>query len=110
MFKAAAVVMLVLIALAGGLLRLQAQESGEPAKGLVVAEQLCASCHAVRKGEAKSPNDRAPVFTAIASVPGLTALALHATLQSSHRTMPNIMLSADDQWNVVAYILSLQSN
>lgn len=85
-----------------------AQEGGDAAKGRAVARQLCASCHAVDRGDARSPNDAAPAFSTVASVPGMTALALHATLQTSHKNMPNVMLEAEDQWNIVAYILSLK--
>ena len=85
-----------------------AQESGDAAKGRAVAKQLCASCHAVERGETRSPNDAAPAFPTVASVPGMTALALHATLQTTHRNMPNVMLEPEDQWNIVAYILSLK--
>lgn len=85
-----------------------AQESGDPAKGRAVAQQLCASCHAVDADATRSPNDAAPAFATVAGIPGMTALALHATLQTSHRSMPNVMLAAEDQWNIVAYILSLK--
>ena len=84
------------------------QESGDAAKGHTVAKQLCTSCHAVERGETRSPNDAAPAFPTVASVPGMTALALHATLQTTHRDMPNVMLEPEDQWNIVAYILSLK--
>jgi hypothetical protein len=85
-----------------------AQEIGQPSRGLASARHLCAECHAVQKGQAQSPNDNAPPFPAIASVPGMTATALSATLNTPHRTMPNIMLAADEQADIVAYILSLK--
>ena len=86
----------------------EAQGIGQPSRGLVSAQQLCAECHAVQKEQARSPNDNAPPFQAIASVPGMTATALSATLNTPHRTMPNIMLAADEQADIVAYILSLK--
>ena len=86
----------------------EAQEIGRPSRGLASAQHLCAECHAVQKGQARSPNDNAPPFAAIASVPGMTATALSATLNTPHRTMPNIMLAADEQADIVAYILSLK--
>ena len=69
-----------------------------------VTRQVCAECHSVEKGQVRSPNAAAPSFEAIANVPGMTAIALHATLQTSHRTMPNVMLNPDELSNVVAYI------
>ena len=98
----------VVALLAGGPSPLRAQESGDAGKGLLVAQQVCAVCNAVKKGETRSPNPMSPTFTVVAAVPGMTAIALNAILQTAHRTMPNLMLPPDDQWNVVAYILSLK--
>ena len=39
----------------------------------------------------------------------MTATALRTWLQTSHPTMPNIVLKADDRDNVIAYILSLNA-
>jgi mono/diheme cytochrome c family protein len=85
-----------------------AQEIGQPGRGLALAQHLCAQCHAVRKGQARSPTENAPPFDVIASVPGMTTIALSAALNTSHRSMPNIMLEADEQTNIIAYILSLK--
>ena len=85
-----------------------AQEIGLPGRGLALAQRLCSQCHAVRKEQAQSPNENAPRFQVIASVPGMTSIALSAALNTSHRSMPNIMLEADEQADVIAYILSLK--
>jgi len=85
-----------------------AQQIGSRARGLEVARQLCAECHAVEINDARSPNPDAPTFPEIAAVPGMTALALRATLNTSHRSMPNILLPAEEQANLIAYILSLK--
>ncbi len=50
----------------------------------------------------------APPFQEVADTPGMTELALSVWLQSSHPTMPNIVLEQDDLRNVVAYIRSLK--
>jgi len=86
----------------------EAQEIGQPGRGLALAQRLCVECHAVRKDQARSPNENAPRFDVIASVPGMTAIALSAALNTSHRSMPNIMLEAHEQANIIAYILSLK--
>jgi cytochrome c len=86
----------------------KAQEIGQPRHGLELARQLCAQCHAVEKQQARSPNDNAPRFQVIASVPGMTAIALSAALNTSHRSMPNIMLAADERADIIAYILNLK--
>jgi len=54
------------------------------------------------------PNERAPRFQVIAGVPGMTATALSAALNTSHRTMPNVILTPDEQAHIIAYILSLK--
>jgi len=38
----------------------------------------------------------------------MTAIALSAGLNTSHRSMPNIMLERDEQADIIAYILSLK--
>jgi hypothetical protein len=38
----------------------------------------------------------------------MTSIALTAALQTSHATMPNVMLAAEEQADVIAYILSLK--
>jgi mono/diheme cytochrome c family protein len=86
----------------------EAQEIGQPGRGLALAQRLCSQCHAVRKEQAQSPNENAPRFQVIASVPGMTSIALSAALNTSHRTMPNIMLQPDEQADVIAYILTLK--
>ena len=97
-----------MIALALATAQGQAQEIGQPGRGLALAQRLCAQCHAVQKGEARSPNADAPRFPVIAAVPGMTAIALSAALNSSHRSMPNILLAPDEQADIIVYILSLK--
>jgi mono/diheme cytochrome c family protein len=86
----------------------EAQEVGSAARGLALAKQVCARCHAVEKQQKQSPNDLAPTFQGIASTPGMTGMALSAALQTSHRTMPNVVLDPNELADVVAYILSLK--
>lgn len=86
----------------------QAQEIGNASRGLALAQRLCAECHAIEKQYARSPNAHAPRFQAVASTPGMTAMALSAALNTSHQSMPNILLAADEQADITAYILSLK--
>jgi mono/diheme cytochrome c family protein len=85
-----------------------AQQAGSRGRGLEIARQLCAECHAVENNDARSPNPDAPTFSTIAAVPGMTTLALTATLNTSHRSMPNILLPPDQQADLIAYILTLK--
>jgi len=78
--------------------------------GAAYAGEVCAACHAVLANENMSPLPQAPTFQSVADTPGMTELALTVWLQSSHPTMPNIILAQDDLRNVVAYIRSLESN
>jgi mono/diheme cytochrome c family protein len=86
----------------------EAQEIGQASHGLAPAQRLCAECHAIEKRYARSPNANAPRFQAIASTPGMTAIALTAALNTSHHSMPNIVLAADEQADIIAYILNLK--
>jgi len=76
--------------------------------GAAYAEQVCAACHAVLANEQISPLPQAPTFQSVADTPGMTELALTVWLQSSHPTMPNIIIKPDNLRNVVAYIRSLE--
>ena len=77
--------------------------------GAAYAEQVCAACHAVLAGETYSPLPEATPFQTVANAPGRTEMALTVWLQTSHPTMPNIILEQDDLRNVVAYIRSLKT-
>jgi mono/diheme cytochrome c family protein len=103
-FHATALISLALVVSA------QAQESGEPRRGLAVARTQCAGCHAVGRGESRSALPTAPPFERVANTPGMTPIALNHLLHSSHETMPNIILSADDESHLVAYIWNLRKN
>jgi mono/diheme cytochrome c family protein len=85
-----------------------AAQDADVEAGAAYAEQVCAACHAVLANEKISPLLEAPSFQSVADTPGMTELALSVWLQSSHPTMPNIILKQDDARNVVAYIRSLK--
>ncbi len=101
--------LLILLLLAGSG-HLRAQELGDPRAGLRLAREVCGSCHAVLKGETRSPRRQAPSFERIAHVPGMSPVALRVALQTSHRTMPNLMLEPKETRDVIAYITSLQEH
>ena len=99
---------LAIIGLALATQSAQTQEAGDLRRGRVLARQVCAECHAVRRGDVRSPNSNSPRFAAVASTPGMTATALNAFLHTSHRSMPNLILTADQTNGIIAYILSLK--
>jgi mono/diheme cytochrome c family protein len=86
----------------------RAQEAGHPAHGLALAQQVCSECHAVLRGEARSPNSGAPTFAELASTPGMTSAALLVALTTPHAGMPMFRLTAEQRADVIAYVLSLQ--
>jgi len=79
-------------------------------QGPALAHEACADCHLVDKGAGRSTDANAPTFEAIAKTPGLTSAALAVALQTSHRTMPNVVIKGDDANNIIAYILSLKES
>jgi len=100
------------LALAAAVLLALSSEAGaqdaDIEAGAAYAKQICAACHAVLPNEQISPLPQATTFQSIADTPGMTELALTVWLQSSHPTMPNIVLEPDDMRNVIAYIRSLE--
>lgn len=88
----------------------RAQQLGSIQQGHRLAQRLCAQCHLVDDVAGRSTNAAAPTFVAIARTPGLTERALTAALQTSHRTMPNIVIKGADINDIVVYILSLKGN
>jgi mono/diheme cytochrome c family protein len=98
------------LTLAAALLALSSEALAQEADieaGAAYAKTVCAACHAVLPNEQVSPLPQAPTFQSVADTPGMTEMALTVWLQSSHPTMPNIVLAPDDMRNVVAYIRSL---
>lgn len=86
----------------------QAVELGDATKGQAYARANCVECHEVEPVESFSPNPDAPSFQEVAEQPGMNARALAVWLQSSHPTMPNLIIAPADMDNVIAYILSLK--
>jgi mono/diheme cytochrome c family protein len=86
----------------------KAEEPGDPRSGLPFALKNCAECHAVRSTDDKSPNPQAPSFASVAGTRGITGRALAVWLQTSHPTMPNLVISKQDRDDIIAYIMSLK--
>lgn len=87
----------------------RAEELGDVQKGHAYARAYCGECHGVETANQDfSPNVDAPDFSVVANTPGMTERALGVWLQTSHPTMPNFLIAAEDRDNVVAYIMSLK--
>ena len=81
---------------------------GDIAQGHALARTVCAECHRVERGQAASNLSPAPTFQAIADDPSTTAISLRVLLRTSHRNMPNLMLSESDTDDIIGYIVSLK--
>jgi mono/diheme cytochrome c family protein len=82
---------------------------GSPQRGLAEAQQVCSECHAVQRGQVRSPNSKSPTFVELATAPGMTATALLVALTTPHAGMPMFILTTEQRENVIAYILSLKA-
>jgi mono/diheme cytochrome c family protein len=85
-----------------------AQELGDVRGGRHLAETVCVECHAIDKGAPRSPNGNAPTFQTVATTPGMTAMALRVALRTSHKEMPNLVLTNQQIDDVIAYIATLK--
>jgi mono/diheme cytochrome c family protein len=86
------------------------QQIGDAEKGKQYALEFCTGCHAVQPEQPLSPLPKAPRFEDVANTPGMTAISLTAWFQTSHPTMPNIVMTDAQMRNVIQYILSLKSD
>ena len=82
--------------------------AGDPANGLVLARHWCANCHLVAPGDNASTSDSAPPFAEIAKDPAATPERLRGWLSQPHPAMPDLMLTRDENDDLVAYLLSLK--
>ncbi len=83
--------------------------STDSAAGHRLADAWCKDCHSIEAATAGASSGP-PDFTVIANRRATTALSLKVFLQTSHPTMPNIMLKPDESDSLVNYILSLKRN
>lgn len=82
--------------------------NADPTFGAKLAKTECAACHAIgHDADAKSADAKAPRFVDVAKMPSTTELSLKVFLRSSHRNMPNIILTREEIDSLAAYILSL---
>jgi mono/diheme cytochrome c family protein len=86
-----------------------AQQVGDAEEGRAISSAICSECHAVLLGQPFSPRLEAPRFEDIANTPRLTTNMLVMLLQTSHPTMPNIVMTETEMANVIEYIRSLKA-
>jgi mono/diheme cytochrome c family protein len=81
--------------------------AGNTASGRQIATTVCAACHQIVAGGQASAVG-APSFVDVANMPSTTALSLRVFLRSSHKKMPNFIISESDTNDLIAYILDLR--
>jgi mono/diheme cytochrome c family protein len=80
-----------------------------PDAGAALVRESCATCHAVGADPAaQSADPKAPRFLDVAKMPSTTELSIKVFLRSSHRNMPNFILTPEEIDGVASYILSLK--
>jgi len=103
------VVLSLLVAAASALSVAALAQPGERAAGRRLATELCGDCHQTRP-QFPVLHRYPPSFEDIAKLPSTTRLSLKVFLQSSssHKQMPNFIISKSDTDDIIAYILSLK--
>jgi mono/diheme cytochrome c family protein len=86
-----------------------AQTAGNARSGRRFALEVCTPCHVVTPDQVSPQRfSIGPDFRTIANTAGMTETALHLFLTHPHPRMPNLILSPQEQDDVVAYILTLR--
>jgi mono/diheme cytochrome c family protein len=85
-------------------------QAQDPQEGAKWASNVCGECHAVARGQPRSPNGRAPTFVELANTPGMTNAALNVALTTPHAGMPMFVLTSEQRQDIISYILSLKTN
>jgi len=84
-------------------------QTADSALGARIARTNCSACHEIAAGvEPKDPSSKAPSFVDVANMPSTTELSIKVFLRSSHRSMPNFILSPEEIDSVAAYIVGLK--
>ena len=85
-----------------------AQEYGDAVKGAIQVQQICGTCHGIARGEG-STNVLAPNFSDVANTKGISGTAINVAILTPHHDMPNLILSAQERSDVIAFILGLKT-
>lgn len=97
-----------LIAWAGFVTAAATAQTADPSIGRRIAETTCRECHQIDSASPNAePRTGAPSFVAISRMSSMTELAIKVFLQTSHPTMPNIVMTPEEIDSVAAYIKSL---
>jgi len=81
--------------------------AADAAKGKILAERWCASCHVVASGQ-QLGNTQAPPFSEVAKKDRIDAPMVAYYLMTPHPRMPDMNLSRNEAADLAAYIVSLK--
>src|SRR5262245_9100702 len=84
--------------------------SGDPERGLKLAQQFCSNCHIVASGGSATAIAGVPAFAAIASKPEQTVERLTGKMMAPHPPMPAIALTVEEMRDLAAYIFSVKES
>ena len=84
-------------------------QSDSISAGYRLAEAWCRDCHAI-EANATGTRGGPPAFAAIANRTSTTALSLKVFFKTSHRRMPNLIITPEQADDLSSYILSLRRN
>ncbi len=86
-----------------------AAQTADPETGRRLSKEMCVACHRIDADTpAKNKHSGAPSFVDVAKMPSTNERSINVFLRTSHKHMPNIILSPDEIDSVTAYILSLK--
>ncbi len=106
----ASLILGILFAGLAGIVAAPAQDlPGDAEAGQALAVALCAACHAVEEGAPDAAAGQPAAFQSLADDPAMTALALRVFMRTSHRDMPNLILTDTECDDIIVYILGLRS-
>ena len=86
-----------------------AQPPGDATRGQEYARAVCAECHETGAGQPTPAYSKAPSFSDIAAIPGMTSMALSAWFVTSHPTMPNLVIPERTKEDLLAWFAVLRA-
>lgn len=96
----------VFVVLMAPLMAPVAAQAADPSEGRKLAQQWCASCHAIAPGQAAK--EQVPTFEFIVAERGRSDDWLRTWLSTPHDVMPDLALTRDEIAALVVYFDSLR--
>lgn len=81
----------------------------DAARGRILAERLCATCHVVSDAQTSSATAGPPTFASIANRPGQTRQRIVNVLISPHPPMPDVHITVQEIDDIVSYLDTMRS-